>query len=222
MPFAVSIIESTASNFPAALRARDGTSIFPRIWAIGDLAILEKQLLGLFCSTRCLGEVILRTYDLARALRDAGVPVVSGFHSPMEKECLDLLLRGTQPVVLCPARSIDQMRIPRRWREGLEGGRLLLLSPFEPAHRRITAPLAEQRNRLVACLAHKVFIAYAAPRSKTEQLCHDLLKCGKEVGTFDCATNVNLIGLGTTCFSPRDQIPSLLMIPWQTPRRDDL
>jgi len=30
----------------------------------------------------------LRTYDLARALRDAGVPVISGFHSPIEKVAL--------------------------------------------------------------------------------------------------------------------------------------
>jgi predicted Rossmann fold nucleotide-binding protein DprA/Smf involved in DNA uptake len=205
----VTVIEPTASNFPSALRARDGTAIFPRIWAIGDLAILEKRLLGLFCSTQCPGEVILRTYDIARALRDAGVPVISGFHSPMEKECLDLLLRGTQPVVICLVRSIEQMHIPRMWREELEEGRLLLLSPFEPDHRRITAPLAEQRNWLVACLARKVFVAYAAPRSKTEQLCFDLLKRGKEVITFDCETNANLIERDALCLSPSDQIPSL-------------
>jgi len=206
-PFTVAVLESTASNFPAVLRARDGTAIFPRIWAIGDLAILEKRLLGFLCSTQCPGEVILRTYDIARALRDAGVPVISGFHSPMEKECLDLLLHGTQPVVICLARSIEQMRIPRMWREELEERRLLLLSPFEPDHRRITAPLAEQRNWLVACLAHKVFIAYAAPRSRTEKFCRDLPRCGKDVVTFDCVANANLIELGATCLSPSDRIP---------------
>jgi predicted AAA+ superfamily ATPase len=46
---------------------------------------------------------VLRTFALA--LREAGIPVIGGFHAPMEKECLDLLLRGTQPVVICPARS---------------------------------------------------------------------------------------------------------------------
>jgi hypothetical protein len=34
----------------------------------------------------------LKTYDLARDLRDADVPVIGGFHTPMEKECLRLLL----------------------------------------------------------------------------------------------------------------------------------
>ena len=65
-------------------------------------------LLGFFCATRCPGNVILRTYDLALPLREAGVPVIGGFHTPMEKECLEVLLRGQQPVVICPARSIEQ------------------------------------------------------------------------------------------------------------------
>ena len=51
----------------------------------------------------------------------------------MERECLRLLLRGNQPVVVCPARGIDNMRIPRDWRPALDDGRLLVLSPFQPA-----------------------------------------------------------------------------------------
>jgi HEPN domain-containing protein len=39
-----------------------------------------------------------------------GVTVVGGFHAPMERECLTILLRGAQPVILCPARNIG-MRI---------------------------------------------------------------------------------------------------------------
>lgn len=49
------------------------------------------------CSVRsnCLGDVILKTLDLMCELRDADAYVVSGFHSPMERECLNILLRGT-------------------------------------------------------------------------------------------------------------------------------
>ena len=66
-------------------------------------------------------------------MRDAGVPVIGGFQTPMEHECLRLLLRGTQPVVVCPARGIDNMRIPRDWGTALEDGRLLVLSTL-PGH----------------------------------------------------------------------------------------
>jgi len=32
-------------------------------------------------------------------MRDVGIPVVGGFQTPMEKECLRLLLRGSQPLL---------------------------------------------------------------------------------------------------------------------------
>jgi hypothetical protein len=38
--------------------------------------------------------MIVQAYDMAVALRDARVALIGGFHSPMEKECLRLLLRG--------------------------------------------------------------------------------------------------------------------------------
>jgi hypothetical protein len=69
-----------------------------KVGVLGAIEILQEPALGLFCSIRCPGKAILAVYDLARALRDAGVPVISGFHTPMERECLDLLLRGEQPL----------------------------------------------------------------------------------------------------------------------------
>jgi predicted Rossmann fold nucleotide-binding protein DprA/Smf involved in DNA uptake len=196
MSFAVAVIESTATNFPPALRVGGGTAVFSPIFAIGNLAILEERSLGFFCSIKCPGEIILRTYDLARALRDANVPVISGFHSPMEKECLTLLLRGTQPVVVCPARSLERMRIPTEWRVPLTEGRLLILSPFTGKTRRATVGLAQKRNEFVAALAKKVFVAHAAPGSKTEQFCRELLCQGKSLLTLESDANANLLALG--------------------------
>ena len=172
-------------DFPTALlRATQGTG-FSRFWAIGDVKILDTPLLGLLCSIRCPGRVIVQTYDLARALRDAGVPVIGGFHSPMEKECLDFLLRGKQPVVVCPARGIINIRMPKAWRKACAEGSLLILSPFAPKHGRISALLAERRNRFVSLLADQFFVPYAASKSKTEQLCLNLLSAGKRVYTFE-------------------------------------
>ena len=74
---------------------------------IGNLSILDADLTALFCSGQCPGDVILKMYGLSLAMRDAGVPVIGGFQSPMEKECLRLLLRGDQPIVVCPARGIE-------------------------------------------------------------------------------------------------------------------
>ena len=59
---------------------------------IGNQSILDADLTALFCSGQFPGDVILKMCDLARAMRDAGVPVIGGFQSPMEKECLRLFL----------------------------------------------------------------------------------------------------------------------------------
>jgi hypothetical protein len=55
------------------------------IWSLGDLAILQNPLVGFFCSVKCPGTVILRIYDLIRALRDAGIPVIGGFNRQWKK-----------------------------------------------------------------------------------------------------------------------------------------
>jgi hypothetical protein len=53
---------------------------------------------------RCSGSIVNKTFDAIRELRDAGIVVVVGFHSPMKKECLNFLLRGEQPVIVCPPK----------------------------------------------------------------------------------------------------------------------
>ena len=72
--------------------------------------------------------------------------MVGGFQSPMEKEFLDLLLRGAAGAVVCPARGLCVMRLPRAWRAPLNDGRLLVLSFFDEAVRRPTAAIAARRN----------------------------------------------------------------------------
>jgi predicted Rossmann fold nucleotide-binding protein DprA/Smf involved in DNA uptake len=171
-------------------------------WAIGNQQILQRPVLAFFVCTRCPGDVILRVYDVARNLRDEKVPVIGGFHTPMEKECLDLLLRGTQPVVICPARSLHGMRVPSAWKTAITAGRLLLLSQFPERHRRITAELAALRNRFVADIASTILVAHAAPGSKTESFCRDLLSAGRRIHTFDLPGNADLIALGAQALAP--------------------
>lgn len=179
-------VQSLPSRFESRLRAIGAPEILD----------LEHTATALFCSVRCPGDLILKTYDLARAMREAKTPVIGGFQTPMEKECLRLLLRGSQPVVVCPARSIDNMRVPRDWRPAIAERRLLVLSPFPPSQHRPTVTLATQRNDLVVTLASRVFIAYAARAGKTEELARKVADSGKPLLTFDSPANANLLKLG--------------------------
>ena len=172
-------------------------SVHPRVvTARGDIGILNGTLTGFFCSIRCPGEIILRIYDLARALRDTNMTLIGGFQSPMEKEFLDLLLRGSACLVVCPARSIENMRVPREWRTPISEGRLLILSSFGRSQHRPTAALAAQRNDLVAALATELFFPYSAPGGKTESLARQHAAAGKVILTLDSPANANLLALG--------------------------
>ena len=181
---------------PSALRRCAGAGGISAVTVKGDLGILDKRLVGFFCSVRCPGDIILKTYDLARALRAINVTIVGGFQSPMEKEFLDLLLRGSASVVVCPARGLGNMRIPKGWKRPLDEGRLLLLSFFDDNIRRPTATIAARRNAWVATLVDRLLVAYAERGGKIEALCKESLTEGKRVFALDSVDNAHLAELG--------------------------
>ena len=203
---------------PPALRRCGGPP--PPIALIGDPALLEREPVALFCSVHCPGDVILKSYDLARALRAAPVTLIGGFQSPIEKEFLELLLRppsrprshpesGPPSVIICPARGLGSMRIPRPWRAPLAAGRLLILSTFADGVRRPTAAAADRRNACAAALAHRILILHAERGGKTESLCQQALAAGKPVCALASPANAHLIQPGVQPISP-DQPAALL------------
>ena len=181
---------------PAALRRALGAGGEAPVALLGDPGILDGRLIGFFCSVRCPGDAILKTFDLARALRNVDVTVVGGFQSPMEREFLDLLLRGSARVVVCPARGIGRMRVPREWKDPLKDGRLIVLSFFDDCVRRPTATTSTARNAYVAELADSVLIAHAEKGGKTEALCREALTRGKPVFALASDDNAHLINFG--------------------------
>jgi len=171
---------------------------------LGDIAILNNRKLAFFCSVKCPGEPIVQAYDFARAARDAGVIVIGGFQSPIEKDCLDILLRGSQPVIICPARSLHNMRLPSPWQIAMNQRRLLLLSPFAEGIRRPTVELSEKRNEFVANLADQILFAYANPGGKMEALAQKVIEWGKPVFTFEKEEGSNLVSLGARVLKMTD------------------
>lgn len=163
-------ITRDAADYPSVLRSRLGENAPVELTVLGDPGLLRLRRTALFCSARTPGDAILRTHDAARRMRDEGVTVISGFHSPIEKECLRILLRGRQPVIVCPARAIEAMRIPTDCHAAFAAGRLLFISPFTKQPKRVTKESALRRNEIVAALADEVFIAHIAPGGQTEKM----------------------------------------------------
>jgi predicted Rossmann fold nucleotide-binding protein DprA/Smf involved in DNA uptake len=167
-------IDGNSPAFPVQLNERLGNEAPVRLRAIGRLDLLSVPKTALFCSKTCPGGAVLKAMDQAQKWRDEGRCIISGFHSPIEKECLHILLRGVQPIIICPARGLEGMRIPKAWQKGVAAGRILLLSSFNPSHHRLTAALSDQRNRLVAALADEIHFAHVTPGGKIARLAEQI------------------------------------------------
>jgi predicted Rossmann fold nucleotide-binding protein DprA/Smf involved in DNA uptake len=156
--------------YPAILLDRLGEKAPETLTAIGPIEYLTNRKTALFCSARTPGEAILRAHDMARRLRDERITVISGFHSPIEKKCLSILLRGKQPIIICPARAIEGMRIPAESRPAFDAGRILYLSPFIKKPKRVDRDSALYRNEIVAALADSVYLAHVQPGGDMERM----------------------------------------------------
>ena len=158
------------AHWPRRLTARLGEIAPPALKAIGPVSLLTAHKTALFCSARCPGGVILAAHDRAACWRDEGCCVIGGFHSPLEKDCLRILLRGRQPIIICLARELRGIRRPRDWKQPLADDRLLVLSQFPASERRVTKELAVLRNQLVAALADEVVFAHITPGGHLDEL----------------------------------------------------
>lgn len=169
-------ITLTNARYPARLRERLGADAPPQLTLIGNADLLTHAKTALFCSARCPGNAVLRAYDQAAHWRDTSRCVISGFHSDIEAECLRILLRGTSPVILCPARTLP-VRLPTDWHRPLAEGCMLLVSAFD--NPRPTTGIAARRNLLVAAFANEAWFAHITPGGQSEILAQRVAKWAK-------------------------------------------
>ena len=140
---------------------------------IGDKKLLDLHKVAFLCSRVIPATVVLKCYDWAIAQREAGNCVISGFHSTLEKDVLAYLLKGSQPVIVALARGM-KARIEPEFKNPLEQGRLLIVTPFEQKHKRVTTQLAITRNAFMADLADEIVIGYAKPGGNIDRLIQQL------------------------------------------------
>lgn len=130
--------------------------------AIGHADLLHRPKTGLLCSRKCPADKILEACDQFKEwAANPETTVVSGFHSPVEKECLRLLLKGKASIILCPARQIETMQFSKDWKTALDQDRMLIVSPF--TEKRADVRTIDRRNQLVADLSDYLYIPYATP-----------------------------------------------------------
>ena len=153
---------------------------------IGEGDHLYRRCLGFLCSARCSGDAILAAYEVSKKLDPAFEAVLGGFHSPLEKQFLEILLVRHVPVIVCVPRPLKGMRVPTPWRVPIEEGRLVVMSPVLSGNRRFSRSDAEMRNAIVAAVANPLFIPFAFPGGSIERLLSTCAAWGKTILTVEC------------------------------------
>jgi hypothetical protein len=146
------------------------------IYHRGNPALLENPATAFLCSTRCPGEKILEIYAWARRQCDEGGAVISGFHTPVEKDVLAILARRGAKIIWAPARDLPKTT-PHVLQSAEAEGRLLIVTPFEEGKpSRPTKASCSIRNRFILTMAENHYVPHVAPNSS--------LKCDLNAGTF--------------------------------------
>ena len=129
---------------------------------LGNAALMERPKIAFLSSRRVVPAAVMRCYDWATGMRGGGrgatalpsghagrvtLPcVVGGFQSALERNVLKLLLpEGGPPIVMVLARGMWRS-VPVEYREAINAGRMLVVSPFSQGVVRVSKETAEKRN----------------------------------------------------------------------------
>lgn len=134
---------------------------------VGNMALLDQPLTAFFASRRCSGRAIRAAMDWAVAQARARIPLIGGFHSPLEQSVLEVMLAAHAPMVIVIARKLETAQFPAAWLDAAQAGTVAVVS-MEDTQRRLTTELAMRRNHWIAHYAASIVVAEAAPNGVLE------------------------------------------------------
>ncbi len=124
--------------------------------SLGNLGLLDKHRIGFLAGSKIASLSVIPTLDWAiETSKHEDVSIVSGFHSQMEREVLDFLLKGKCGIICVLARSIYK-KVPPKFREAYNAGRVLFISPFQTNAIRADRQVCQHRNEYVASLSDQL------------------------------------------------------------------
>ena len=125
---------------------------------IGNAGLMGLPKTAFLSSRKVAPQDVMRCYDWATGMRGGGgtpggsagrlAPpcVVGGFQSALERDVLKLLLpEGGPTIVMVLARGMWRS-VPMEYREAINAGRMLVVSPFSQGVVRVSKETAERRN----------------------------------------------------------------------------
>ena len=160
---------------------------------LGNAALMERPKVAFLSSRKVAPAAVMRCYDWATGMRGGGgtpggstgrlappdgghagrvtLPcVVGGFQSALERDVLKLLLpEGGPPIVMVLARGMWRS-VPMEYREAINAGRMLVVSPFSQGVVRVSKETAEKRNGWILDHCYEAVFASLDPNGSLAHL----------------------------------------------------
>ena len=169
------------SSYPDRLRQRLRNRAPKRIGGIGNAELLQGKLVGILSSRTLAAGILLKAKYVLQEFLALGpnVRFAGGWQSPMERECLELLLTRRANVVYCLPYHIQGFKPSGPLADALEAERLLVLS--RDSQKRPSRASNERRNRLVWALSDALLVLHAPGRSGTSRMASEAVSAGVPV-----------------------------------------
>ncbi len=120
----------------------------------GNTELLDRPLVAFFASRKATPHDAQLARQWAESICQTDKVVISGFHSPLEKEILNYFLERQHPVIIALGRALYK-RIPEHLQPHFDEGRVLFVSFRD--YSRHSWNSAHIRNWSVAKLAEEVY-----------------------------------------------------------------
>lgn len=137
---------------------------------LGNTSLLDRKKIGYFASGTIASQSVLPTLDWAAEVAKCGdVAIVSGFHSKMEREVLDIILKGRCNIICVLARPIYKV-IPNKYRDAFTKDRVLFISHNTAKSTMISRHLCQKRNEYIASISDELVFSSLTHKSSLYQL----------------------------------------------------
>lgn len=154
---AIWVISRADGRYPRRIKARLKEDAPPLLYGCGDIALLEKGGLAVVGSRHVDDELISFTQNVGRLSAEAHFSIVSGGARGIDRAAMHGALRAGGDVAGVMADSLEKAVLARDNREPLMDGRLVLISPYDPAAG-FNVGHAMQRNKLIYALADAALV----------------------------------------------------------------
>lgn len=123
---------------------------------LGNKELLKQKKVCFIASRNISSLSILPTLDWATEVsKREDNAIVSGFHSKMERNVLEILLKGQCGIIIVLARGMYR-KLPKQYEEAMSQNRLLIISNEKDNVKRVSEQTAHKRNEFVREIADKM------------------------------------------------------------------